>query len=127
MNQADYRSDNHNAWAGVQVMPTGRLEIFVNSTFNRGTATIAGLDYDASVINDPLVGLDFGLMNASFAGFSDLRIRQFVHSAGFTYRLSDRLLLNGALEYHDYQDTQPYLFDTSGRRVFTYAGLNWLF
>jgi hypothetical protein len=75
----------------------------------------------------PIVGLDFNLMNASFAGFSDLRIRQIVHAAGFTYRLNENLLLNGALDYHDYRDDQPYIFDTTGRRVFTYAGLSWVF
>jgi hypothetical protein len=101
--------------------------VFASSTYNRGDATISGLDYNASALGAPLPGLDFDLMNASFAGFSDLRIRQVVHAAGFTYRLTPNLLLNGALEYHDYRDDQPYVFDTTGRRVFTYAGLSWVF
>ncbi len=99
----------------------------MNSTFNRGTAAIAGVNFDAGALATPLRGLDFNLMNATFADFSDLRIRQLVHAAGFTYRLSGNLLANGSVEYHDYRDEQPYLFDATGRRVFTYAGLTWMF
>lgn len=111
----------------MQIYPSERLELFASSTYNRGTATITGLDYDASRIGGPIPGLDFNLMNASFAGFSDLQIRQLIHTAGFTYRLTENLLLNGAIEYHDYHDGQPYLVDTTGRRVFTYAGVSWVF
>lgn len=85
------------------------------------------MNYDPNVLGVSLVGLDFNLMNESFAGFSDLRLRQLVHSAGLTYRLSQNLLVNGAIEYHDYRDDQPYVFDTTGRRVFTYAGVSWIF
>jgi hypothetical protein len=108
-------------------MPTARVEIFVNSLFNRGTASISGVDFSAGELASRLPGLDFTLMNAAFSGFSDLRIRQLVHAAGVTYRLSGQVLLNGAVEYHDYKDTQPYLFDTTGRRAFAHAGLSWIF
>jgi hypothetical protein len=111
----------------VQFFPTERLEVFASSTYNRGTATITGLNYDPGVLGVPIPGLDFNLMNASFADFSDLRIRQVVHTAGITYRLTSNLLLTGTAEYHDYRDSQPYVFDTTGRRVFTYAGLSWVF
>jgi hypothetical protein len=111
----------------VQVYASPRLELFATSSYNRGTATISGLNYDVARLPAPITGLDFDLMNESFAGFSDLRVRQVAHTAGFNYRLSDSLLLNGALEFHDYDDGQPYLFDTTGRRVLTYFGLSWLF
>jgi hypothetical protein len=108
-------------------VPTERLELFATSTYNRGTATISGLNYDRSALGVTIVGLDFDLMNSSFADFSDLRIRQVVHTAGFTYRVTQNLLLNGAIEYHDYRDDQPYVFDTTGRRVLTYASFSWVF
>jgi hypothetical protein len=36
-------------------------------------------------------------------------------------------MLNGGVEYNDYNDQQPYLFDTTGRRVGYSVGLNWMF
>lgn len=111
----------------MHIYASPRLEIFATSTYDKGDATIGGLDYRTSELPAPIVGLDFNLMNASFAGFSDLRTRQVVHSGGFTYRLSEKLLVNGSVEYRDYEDSQPYLTDSTGRRVFTYAGLSWLF
>ena len=111
----------------MRIYATPRLELFATSTYDKGDATISGLDYRTSELPAPIVGLDFDLLNQSLPGFSDLRTRQVVHSAGFNYRLSEQLLFNGSFEYHDYQDSQPYLFDSTGRRVFTYAGLSWLF
>ena len=111
----------------MHIYASPRLELFATTMYNRGQATISGLDYRTSELPAPIVGLDFDLMNRSFSGFSDLDVRQVVHTAGFNFRLSDNLLANGSLEYRDYDDRQPYLFDTTGRRVFTYAGLSWMF
>lgn len=111
----------------MQLFPTERLELFATTTFNRGTATISGLNYDPRTLGVTIAGLDFDLMNGSFADFSNLDVRRLMYSAGFTYRVNQNLLLNGALEYQDYRDDQPYLFDTTGRRVFTYAGVSWVF
>ena len=125
--QASYRSTNQAAWANFQVFPNDRLEIFVNSVWNDGKATIYGFNNDSSKLLAQPAGLDFAMMSAAFAGFSDLGIRQMVHSLGFNYRATDRLVLNSALEYHDYKDSQPYLYDTTGRRTAFYAGINWMF
>jgi hypothetical protein len=111
----------------VQVFASPRLELFANTSFNDAQASIDGLAYDPSVLAGPTPGLDWNLMSASFSDFSDLRFRQVVQSAGFRYRLSDELMLNGLVEYNDFEDRQPYLFDTTGRRVGYWLGVNWLF
>lgn len=95
--------------------------------FNRGTATVTGVNFDPGVLANRLPGLDFNLMNASFADFSDVRIRRLVQMTGINYRLSPNLLMNVSIEYHRDWDDRPYLFDSTGRRVLTYAGLNWIF
>lgn len=83
--------------------------------------------FEAGALAARLPGLDFDLLNASFADFSDLEVAHLVSAAGLTYRFSDRLRATASVEVYDYRDARPYLFDTTGRRVFTYAGVSWTF
>ena len=73
---AGYKSDTSNAWASVQVYPNSRIEIFANTAFNNGTASITDFDYDAGALTSRLFGLDYPLHSASMSGFStsDCRI-----------------------------------------------------
>ena len=54
---AGYKSDTSNAWASVQVYPNSRLEIFANTAFNNGTASITDFDYDAGALTSRLFGI----------------------------------------------------------------------
>jgi hypothetical protein len=66
-------------------------------------------------------------MSDSFSGFSDLDVREIVQSVGFNYRVTDSVVWNSVFEYHDYRDDQPYLYDTTGRRLTYFTGLSWIF
>jgi hypothetical protein len=103
-----------------------RAEVFVNTMYNRASATIYGLDYDPASLAGPTPGLDWDLMSEFFGSYSDLRIRYFTQALGVNVALTERLSLNAALEYHRYRDAEPYLFDTTGRRVTSFVGFNWL-
>jgi hypothetical protein len=124
---AGYENDNHNAWVGLQVYPSSRLEVFANTLMNKGKATIAGFDYSAGSLAASMPGLDFPLHSQSMAGFSDLDISRFGQMVGFNYRLSNELVLNGMLDYSKYDDKQPFTFDASGKYLNFYAGVSWLF
>lgn len=115
------------AWATVQVQASPRLELFGHTLWTRGVASISGLDYDPGALAPVLGGLDYGLMSATYSGFSNLNVRQAVQGFGANYRLSQALVLQGSLDLNRYDDRDPYLFDTTGRSVTFSAGLNWLF
>jgi hypothetical protein len=111
----------------VQIYASPRLELFANTSYVDAKASIFGLNYDPTSLAGPTPGLDWYLMSDSFSSFSDLQFRQVVQSAGFRYRLSPELMLNGGVEYSDDRDRQPYLFDTTGRRVGYFVGVDWIF
>ena len=104
----------------------GRIELFANLMFTRAAATIYGLDYDAAALAGPTPGLDWDLMSQNFGAYSGLHVKYLSQVLGVNVRVTDNLVLNTALEYHDYKDEQPYLFDATGRRVTSFAGLTWL-
>lgn len=65
-------------------------------------------------------------MSRSFSDFSDLRHRYATGMAGTNIRVGSALVINGTIEYRDYQDEQPYLFDTTGKRWTGLAGVTWM-
>jgi len=65
-------------------------------------------------------------MSQSFSGFSDLQQRYATALAGINLQLSPRVIFNGAVEYRDYRDDEPYLFDATGSRWTGWAGLTWV-
>jgi hypothetical protein len=124
---AGYRLDNHSAWFGVQVFPHARLEIFANTMYNRGAATIRGFDYSAGPLAALMPGLDFEVQSRTFAGFSDLDVRRIGQTVGFTWRLSDNLAVTTLADYSRYDDREPWLYDATGRYLNVFAGVNWIF
>lgn len=104
-----------------------RLELFAQTRWNDDRSAITSFNYDPGALEPLLTGLDYRLMAQAFSDFSDLRIRQFAQVVGGNYRLSDDVVLNGAVEFSRYWDKAPYLFDTNGRFVTFVAGVNWVF
>jgi hypothetical protein len=127
MDQANYKQDNQTAWAAVQVQANPRLAFVANTFWASGAASIYGLNYDPGALESALTGLDYRLMSSAFSGFSNLKMRQFVHNVGANYRLSDNLILNTVFEFNHYNDVEPYLFDSAGNYTSFVAGLNWVF
>ena len=92
-----------------------------------GTASVYGFDYDPSTLGYTVSGLDFVMMSDNFASFSDLDVREVVQAVGTNVRVTDNLIWNVSFRYHDYQDDQPYLYDTTGRRLSYSTGFSWIF
>jgi hypothetical protein len=131
LDQAGYKAENQNAFLNLQFLAGARTEVFATTTYNSGNATINSFVYDASNIIPstalPAGALDFPLMSASFAGFSDLDYRTIIQTFGLNYRATNNLLVNTSLSIGDLNDAQPFLYDTTGSRVGFYAGLSWVF
>ncbi len=131
LDQATYGSKNQTAFVNLQFLAGPRAEVFATTMFNQGSASIKDFVYDASNIVPgtalPAGALDFPLMSASFAGFSDLDYRSVTQTLGVNVRLTGNVTLNTMFSVSDLKDSQPYLYDTTGKRVGFVAGVNWIF
>lgn len=131
LDQAGYKSENQNAFVNLQFLLGPRAEVFATTLYNKGTASIRDFVYDSSnIIPDtalPTGALDFRLMSASFAGFSDLDYRSLTQTVGVNVRVTGNVTVNTSFSLSDLKDSQPFLYDTTGKRVAVVAGVNWLF
>lgn len=131
LDQAGYESKNQNAFLNLQFLAGARTEVFATTMYNSGQATVKDFVYDSSNIIPgtalPAGALDFSLMSSSFAGFSDLDYRTIMQTVGVNVRASNNVMVNSTLSFGDLNDAQPYLYDTTGRRVGFYVGVNWIF
>jgi hypothetical protein len=131
LDQSGYTSENQTAFVNLQFLAGPRAEVFATTMYNKGTASIRDFVYDASNIIPgaalPAGALDFTLMSSSFAGFSNLDVRSFTQTVGVNVRLTSNVVLNSSLSISDLKDQQPYLYDTTGKRIGFVAGVNWIF
>ena len=131
LDQAGYTSENQTAFVNLQFLAGPRAEVFATTMYNKGTATIRDFVYDSSNIIPgtalPAGALDFTLMSSSFAGFSDLTTRSLTQTVGVNVRVTGNVTLNTMFSVSDLKDSQPFLYDTTGKRVGFVAGVNWLF
>lgn len=131
LDQAGYTSENQNAFVNLQFLLGPRAEVFATTMYNKGTASIHDFVYDSSNIVPstalPAGALDFPLMSASFAGFSNLDYRSVTQTVGLNVRVTGNVMLNTMFSISDLKDSQPFLYDTTGKRVGFSAGVNWLF
>jgi hypothetical protein len=131
LDQAGYKSENQTAFVNLQFLLGPRAEVFATTMYNTGTASIRDFVYDSSNIVPgtalPLGALDFPLMSASFAGFSNLDYRNVTQTVGLNVRVRGNMTLNTMFSISDLKDSQPFLYDTTGKRVGFSAGVNWLF
>ena len=124
---AGYKLDTNNAWLALQIFPNSRTEIFANTSYNSGRASITDFGYDAGALTGVLFGLDYPLHSASMSGFSNLKISRVTQTVGLNYRLSNQFVLNGLLAYDNNQDDEPWLYDSTGKYVNVFAGISYIF
>jgi hypothetical protein len=77
-------------------------ELFATAYHNRGLGSVRDFKYDSSNIVP-------------------------IQAVGVDSRVSNSLILNGTGSYNDLKDSEPYLCDSTGRRVGVIVGLNWVF
>jgi hypothetical protein len=124
---AGYDDKTTSAWAGVQLFPSARAEVFANVAWNRAKATITDFAYDGGEFTAQLVGLDYALQSATMAGFSDLQFDRVGVNGGVNYRVTNPLVINVSFDFGTFDDKQPWLFSTTGRYFQLFGGVTWLF
>jgi hypothetical protein len=131
LDQAGYKSETQNAFLNLQFLAGARTEVFATTMYNSGKASINSFVYDSSNIVPgtalPAGALDFPLMSSSFAGFSDLDYRTVIQTVGANFRATNNIIVNSTLSFGDLNDSQPFLYDTTGSRLGFYVGMSWVF
>ena len=68
-------------------------------------------------------GYDHELAFDVWEGNSDLKVEEFEYYIGCVYDFNERLSFNLNASYTDYNDEEPYLYDTDGDLLLVNAGL----
>jgi hypothetical protein len=131
LDQAGYEAENQTAFVNLQFLAGPRVDVFATTMYNSGKASIHSFVYDSSNIVPgtalPAGALDFPLMSSSFAGFSDLDYRTVIQTVGANVRATNNIIVNSTLSFGDLNDSQPFLYDTTGSRLGFYVGMSWVF
>ena len=131
LDQAGYEAENQTAFVNLQFLAGPRVDVFATTMYNSGKATVKDFVYDSSNIIPgtalPAGALDFPLMSSSFAAFSDLDYRTIIQTIGANFRATNNIMVNSTLSFGDLNDSQPFLYDTTGSRVGFYVGMSWVF
>ena len=74
-----------------------------------------------------LFGYDHDLAFSVWEDNSDLKVQEIEYYLGCSYDFSEVLSINLNASYTDYEDDEPYLYDTSGDLLLVNAGLTFRF
>jgi hypothetical protein len=120
-----YDTDSDTLMAGVHVKPTERFGLGLHFSWTESEAGMRQLEIDGGEYLDthPTVVYDFS--NSHTYSALDLSRREGSISAG--YKVNETV--NVKLKYHwiNFDDNEPYLYDTSGSIDSYFAALIWKF
>jgi hypothetical protein len=116
------------AFANADFMPNERLHLFAEFTYTQADQGLGGFTWDMSqVAGIPPGGLfDYALLY-SLGDYSHLRTRQIRGKYGFSYDVTENWFVKSYFFHNDYQDTAPYLQDTTGSYLGAVAGFGYKF
>jgi len=123
----DYATKANTFFLNFLVPVNDKLEIFANTMYYTGEASISGVDIDSSNLIKQPGGMDYPLYNDSVAGFSSIDLNRFSQSFGFNYQFNDMVILDVLGEYDSFGDNDPYIVSYDGSRIFLQAGVALLF
>ena len=111
----------------LQMFPVQKVEVFLNGLYFKGDGVISDVAINPSAGPGQGAGLDFDMLSENIAGFSDLDVTRSVFGGGLNYSFNEAWTLTSLLEYNDYNDKAPYLFDATGDFLTFHLGVNWFF
>jgi hypothetical protein len=121
-----YWGNHHTAFFNMDFNLSERSRLYTQFTYNESSATLG--DISLSTAGLPGLPSGFNYTNVSdLNSYSDLRVNRLLQVVGLEQRLGDRFVLQNELWWHNYNDGEPYLFDTNGRNVGFRVSLNWIF
>jgi len=120
-----YDTDSNTLMAGVTIKPTKQLGFGLSLALADAEAALAPFAIDGGeyVATHPTVNYDFSQTHT----YSALDTSRVEAHASVKYKFSDSFKLRLKYHYIDYEDKQPYLYDTSGTLDYFAAALIWKF
>jgi hypothetical protein len=103
--------------------PSERWQWFANVLWYKGDSRITDVTLDPSSLVQQPLGLDYTLQAENMAQFSSIEVERVRAGLGFNFRLSEDFIWNTVGEYGDFNDLDPYLYDTSGSKFTAYTGV----
>lgn len=119
-------NDDHTAWAAVNIHASDKVTGYGQIVVTDSTASFRGPSLDHEDVPGTPPGFDYTAAS-DLGSYSALGIRWVSLEAGMRQILRPSLIMNYALSYDDYNDRQPYLFDTTGRNLGFVVRANWEF
>jgi hypothetical protein len=67
--------------------------------------------------------MDYSLASSTFGQFSTIEVERIRAGVGFNFQASDSLVWNTVGQYGNFNDLDPYLYDTTGKKFTAYTGI----
>ena len=120
-----YNETSNSILAGVKIHPGNSWDLGLNMTY---TASEGGLDpfdlpADDYVANTPPMSYDFSKSNT----YSNIDIDRFNFDAMLKYKFDNEVWLRFWYQIADFNDNDPYLYDTTGMVQWATVTAGWSF
>jgi opacity protein-like surface antigen len=107
---------------------TEKLKFNGGIIFNWGKSKMDNLSAGYYQGTDPAkFGYDHAIAFSVWEDNSELKIEEFEYFVGCSYDVNEHLSLNLNVSYTDYNDKEPYLYDTDGDFLLVNTGLTYRF
>jgi len=124
-NVLKYNETSNSLLAGIKIHPDDRWDLGLNLTY---TASEGGLEpfelpAEAYVAITPATSYDFSKTNT----YSNIDVDRFNFDAMFKYKFNEDLWLRFWYQVADFNDNDPYLYDTTGMVQWATITAGWNF
>ncbi len=121
-----HTNDDHSLWLVAQAKVHERLAAYASTSLVESAAAFSGIDLDPAAVPGVPPGFDYRAVS-DLGRYSRLGVRWWNVQAGVRHSVGTRLLIDLGMTYDDYKDRQPYLVDTTGKRLGFKLGASWIF
>ncbi len=120
-----YESANDVLMDGLHIRPVENLTLGLNLTWTQSDAKIDPFDLHANdyVARTPTMTYDFALSNT----YSSLDMTRVDAEIDAKWKLNDSFWMYATWRYADFQDDDPYMYDTTGSVDFYTFAIGWSF
>ncbi len=124
----DYNTEVHTLLFSADFEASEKLKINGGIIFNWSEAEMDNLSASYYEGKDPAsFGYDHSIAFSTWEDNTDLKVQEIEYYLGCSYDFSEVLSVNLNASYTDYEDDEPYLYDTSGDLFLVNAGLTFRF
>ena len=124
----EYNTDVHTLLVSADLAATEKLKFNGGIIFNWGKAEMDNLSAAYTEGKNPAAfGYNHAIAFSVWEDNTDLDIEEFEYFVGCSYDVNPNLTINLNASYTDYNDDEPYLYDTSGDLFLVNAGLTYRF